>query len=160
MSALLHRNLRSAPPRAVRGEGLYLIDEAGRRYLDACGGAAVSCLGHSEPDVAKAIQGQLDKLAYTHSSFFTTEAAERAGDALARHLPPPLAKVMFVSSGSEAVEAGVKIARQYFVERGEPDRRHVVGRWQSYHGNTLGALSAGGNQWRRPRWVRRARVLR
>jgi adenosylmethionine-8-amino-7-oxononanoate aminotransferase len=149
MSSLLHRNLRVEPPVAVRGEDIYIYDADGRRYLDACGGAAVSCLGHSDPDMAEAIREQLGKLAYSHSSFFTTEAAEAAGAALAAHLPRPLEKVLFVSSGSEAVEAAVKIARQYFVEKGEPGRRHIVGRWQSYHGNTLGALSAGGNKGRR-----------
>jgi adenosylmethionine-8-amino-7-oxononanoate aminotransferase len=146
---VFHRNPRDRYPVAVRGEGAYLIDRDGKRYLDASGGAAVSCLGHSDAAVVRAIQEQLARLPFAHTSFFTNEPMEALADALVGRAPAALQKVYFVSGGSEAMEAALKLARQYFVERGEPQRRHVIGRQQSYHGNTLGALAVGGNQWRR-----------
>lgn len=149
MTRVFHRNPRDAYPVAVRGEGAYLIDRDGRRYLDASGGAAVSCLGHSDAAVVKAIQDQLAKLPFAHTSFFTNEPMEALADALIARAPAPLEKVYFVSGGSEAIEAALKLARQYFVEKGEPQRRYLIGRRQSYHGNTLGALAVGGNAWRR-----------
>ena len=136
-------------PIAVSGSGIEIVDADGRRYLDASGGAAVSCLGHGHPDVLAAIRKQLDALAYAHTAFFTTEAAERLADRLIEDAPPGLDLVYLVSGGSEAIEAALKMARQYFVETGEPERRHVIARRQSYHGNTLGALAVGGNAWRR-----------
>lgn len=149
MTHVLHRHLRHSYPTAVGGEGIYLIDAQGKRYLDACGGAAVSCLGHSDQAVISAIQKQVETLAYAHSSFFTTEPMEQLADFLAQRAPADLNAVYFVSGGSEAVEAALKLARQYFVERGETQRRHIIARRQSYHGNTLGALATGGNLWRR-----------
>jgi adenosylmethionine-8-amino-7-oxononanoate aminotransferase len=149
MTHVFHRNPREHYPLALRGEGAYLVDREGRRYLDASGGAAVSCLGHSDRAVTEAIQRQLARLAFAHTSFFSNEPMEALADALVERAPRPLEKVYFVSGGSEAVEAALKLARQYFVEKGEPQRRHVIARRQSYHGNTLGALAVGGNQWRR-----------
>jgi adenosylmethionine-8-amino-7-oxononanoate aminotransferase len=149
VTRVFHRNPREAYPVAVRGEGAYLIDREGKRYLDASGGAAVSCLGHSDAAVVKAIQEQLARLPFAHTSFFTNEPMEALADALVAHAPAPLEKVYFVSGGSEAIEAALKLARQYFVEKGEPQRRYLIGRRQSYHGNTLGALAVGGNAWRR-----------
>jgi hypothetical protein len=149
MTHVFHRNPREDYPLAVRGEGAYLIDRDGRRYLDASGGAAVSCLGHSDRAVIEAIERQLERLPFAHTSFFSNEPMEALAGALVERAPRPLEKVYFVSGGSEAVEAALKLARQYFVEKGEPQRRHVIARRQSYHGNTLGALSVGGNQWRR-----------
>ena len=149
MTHVFHRNPRDAYPVAVRGEGAYLIDRDGRRYLDASGGAAVSCLGHSDAAVVKAIQDQLAKLPFAHTSFFTNEPMEALADALISRAPAPMEKVYFVSGGSEAIEAALKLARQYFVEKGEPQRQYLIGRRQSYHGNTLGALAVGGNAWRR-----------
>ncbi len=149
MTRVFHRNPREAYPVAVRGDGVYLFDRDGKRYLDASGGAAVSCLGHSDKAVVKAIQEQLDKLPFAHTSFFTNEPMEALADALVARAPAPLEKVYFVSGGSEAIEAALKLARQYFVEKGEPQRRYLIGRRQSYHGNTLGALAVGGNAWRR-----------
>ena len=146
---VFHRHLHHTPPRAVAGEGVYLLDEAGRRYLDASGGAAVSCLGHGHPDVLQAMHQQIDRLAYAHTSFFTTEVAETLADHLVAHAPAGMSHAYFVSGGSEAVEAALKMARQYFVEIGQPQRRHFIARRQSYHGNTLGALAVGGNAWRR-----------
>ena len=136
-------------PNAVGGDGCYIIDEKGKRYLDASGGAAVSCLGHSDKTIQKAIIEQTEKLAFAHTSFFTSEPAELLANLLAKHSPEGLDKVYFVSSGSEAVEASLKLARQYFVEIGKPEKHKVISRKQSYHGNTLGALAAGGNVWRR-----------
>jgi len=153
MSHVFHRHTRVEPPVAVAGEGVYLIDADGRRYLDASGGAAVSCLGHGHPAVIEAVRDQVGRLAYAHTGFFTTEPMERLADLLvdeARAVPGSrLERVYFVSGGSEAMEAALKLARQYYLEVGQPQRRHVVARRQSYHGNTLGALAAGGNQWRR-----------
>lgn len=149
MTRVFHRYPRESYPVAVRGEGAYLIDRDGKRYLDASGGAAVSCLGHSDKAVINAIQEQLGKLPFAHTSFFTNEPMETLADALIAHAPAPLEKVYFVSGGSEAIEAALKLARQYFVEKGEPQRRYLIGRRQSYHGNTLGALAIGGNAGRR-----------
>ena len=149
MSHVFHRNPRQAPPTVVDGQGMELVDSAGKRYLDACGGAAVSSLGHRHPDVIEAIKRQADALAYAHTSFFTTQPAEALADLLAARAPGDLNHVYFVSGGSEAVEAALKLARQYFVETGQPSRRHFIARRQSYHGNTLGALAIGGNAWRR-----------
>ena len=136
-------------PVAVSGSGVEIVDAEGRRYLDASGGAAVSCLGHGHPDVIAAMRRQLDALAYAHTGFFTTEIAERLADRLIEDAPPGLSHVYLVSGGSEAIEAALKMARQYFVEIGQPQRAHVIARRQSYHGNTLGALAVGGNAWRR-----------
>ena len=149
MSHVFHRDPRLKYPVAVRGEGAYLYDRDGKRYLDASGGAAVSCLGHSDPAVVTAIQRQLEKLPFAHTSFFTNEPMEALADALIARAPKSFDKVYFVSGGSEAIEAALKLARQYFVEKGEPQRAHLIGRRQSYHGNTLGALAVGGNAWRR-----------
>jgi adenosylmethionine-8-amino-7-oxononanoate aminotransferase len=149
MTRVMHRQLRRTLPVAVAGQGAWLVDAEGRRYLDASGGAAVSCLGHSHPDVLAAMHAQLDALAYAHTSFFTTEVAERLADVLVAGAPPGIGHVYFLSGGSEAIEAALKLARQYFIEIGQPQRRHFIGRRQSYHGNTLGALAVGGNAWRR-----------
>jgi adenosylmethionine-8-amino-7-oxononanoate aminotransferase len=149
MSHVFHRHTRMDPPYAAGGEGPYVIDANGNRYLDASGGAAVSCLGHHHPVVIDAIKNQLDRIPYAHSSFFTSEPAELLADDLVAQAPGDLDRVYFVSGGSEAVEACLKIARQYFDEQGQRQRRHFVARLQSYHGNTLGALSVGGNMWRR-----------
>jgi len=148
-SRVLHRSLREAPPKAIGGEGVWLIGEDGRRILDASGGAALSCLGHQHPRVLEAMSRQASKLVYAHTSFFSSEPAEALADKLVGHEPGGLAYAYLVSGGSEAIEAGIKLARQYFVETGQPQRRHFIARRQSYHGNTLGALAAGGNAWRR-----------
>ena len=146
---VFHRHTRLDLPVAVRGEGIYLFDSEGKRYLDASGGAAVSCLGHGHPRVVAAIKRQLDEIAYAHTSFFTTEVAESLADTIIGDAPAGIERVYFNSGGSEGIEAALKMARQYFLEIGQPERGHIIGRWQSYHGNTLGALAAGGNRWRR-----------
>jgi adenosylmethionine-8-amino-7-oxononanoate aminotransferase len=149
ISRVLHRSLRETPPKAIGGEGVYLFAEDGRRVIDASGGAAVSCLGHQHPRVIAAMAKQASTLAYAHTAFFSSEPAEALADTLVGHEPGGLAYAYFVSGGSEAIEASIKLARQYFIERGEPQRQHFIARRQSYHGNTLGALAAGGNAWRR-----------
>ncbi len=149
MTHVLHRQLRHTPPVAVAASGMHITDSSGRVYIDASGGAAVSCLGHGHPDVLAAMHRQIDRLAYAHTSFFTTEVAEQLADELVRTAPAGMGHAYFVSGGSEAVEAALKMARQYFVETGQPQRRHFIARAQSYHGNTLGALAVGGNEWRR-----------
>ncbi len=149
MSHIFPRHTKQLPPTAVRGAGCYLYDETGKEYLDASGGAAVSCLGHGDQTVIDAVKAQLDSLAYAHTGFFTSEPAEKLADLLIAHAPEGLDRVYLVSGGSEAMEAALKLARQYFVEIGEPNRGRVIARKQSYHGNTMGALSAGGNAWRR-----------
>jgi adenosylmethionine-8-amino-7-oxononanoate aminotransferase len=149
MSHVFYRQPKHDYPIAVRGEGIQIVDRDGNRYLDASGGAAVSCLGHDHPRVIAAIKAQLERLAYAHTSFFTTEPAEALADHLIERAPEGIERVYYVSGGSEAVEAALKLARQYFVEIGQPQRRRFVARRQSYHGNTLGALSVGGNAWRR-----------
>ncbi len=149
MTRLLHRNIHATPAVAVGGQGVELFDADGRAYIDASGGAAVSCLGHGHPEVIAALHAQLDRLAYAHTGFFTTDVAERLAERMVADAPGDLGHVYLVSGGSEAVEAALKMARQYHVERGESQRRHVIARRQSYHGNTLGALAAGGNLWRR-----------
>ena len=149
MTTVFHRAPRATLPVAVAGDGIEIIDSTGKRYIDACGGAAVSCLGHSNQRVIDAIKRQVQQLPYAHTSFFTTDVAEELADRLVDAAPAGLEHVYFVSGGSEAIEAALKLARQYFVEKGEPQRRHFIARRQSYHGNTLGALAIGGNAWRR-----------
>ena len=149
MSHIFPRHTKVLPPVAVSGEGCYLIDASGKRYFDASGGAAVSCLGHGDKTVIDAIKAQLDKLAYAHTGFFTSEPAEALADLLIENAPGDLDRVYLVSGGSEAVESAIKLARQYFIEIGQPQRGRLIARKQSYHGNTLGALAAGGNEARR-----------
>ena len=149
MTHILHRQLGRTLPIAASAAGCTITDAQGRAYLDASGGAAVSCLGHGHPDVIAAMHAQIDRIAYAHTSFFTTAVAEALADDLVQHAPAGISHAYFVSGGSEAIEAALKMARQYFVEVGQPQRRHFIARRQSYHGNTLGALAVGGNEWRR-----------
>lgn len=149
MSYVFHRHTRHEYPIAVGGDGVHVIDSDGRRYLDASGGAAVSCLGHSHPAVIRAIKEQLDKIPYAHTSVFSNEPSEALAEHLIARAPKGLAKVYYVSGGSEANETALKLARQYFVEIGQTRRSRFIARRQSYHGNTLGALAVGGNAARR-----------
>ncbi|HDR28926.1 aspartate aminotransferase family protein [Rhodovulum sp.] len=149
MSHIFPRNSRARLPVIDHGDDVYLVDTTGKRYLDGSGGAAVSCLGHSDAAVTAAIRAQLDRVAFAHTGFFTSDPAERLADALIAHAPEGLDRVYLVSGGSEAVEAALKLARQYALETGQPARHRVIARRQSYHGNTLGALATGGNMWRR-----------
>ena len=149
MTHVFHRHLRQTPSVAASSQGMFIRDAEGREYLDASGGAAVSSLGHAHPEVLAAMHAQLDTLAYAHTSFFTSEVAERLADELIASAPEGMSHAYLVSGGSEAVESALKMARQYFVEIGQPRRTHFIARRQSYHGNTLGALAVGGNAWRR-----------
>ncbi len=149
MSHVFPRHSKSAPPTAVKGEGVYLIDKQGKQYFDGSGGAAVSCLGHGDPEIIDAIKAQLDRMEFAHTGFFTSDAAESLSDLLIDNAPGNLDRVYLVSGGSEAMEAAIKLARQYYLEIGQPQRHRVIARLQSYHGNTLGALATGGNMWRR-----------
>ena len=148
-SHIFGRAATTVLPTATGGEGCYIIDSGGKRYFDGSGGAAVSCLGHGHAKVRAALHAQLDQLAYAHTSFFSSEPAEKLADKLIAHAPDGIERVYLVSSGSEAVEAALKLARQYFTEIGQPNRHRIIARRQSYHGNTLGALASGGNAWRR-----------
>ncbi len=149
MTRILHRQISHSYPVAATARGVIIHDSAGKEYIDASAGAAVSCLGHSHPDVLAAMHKQLDQLAYAHTSFFTSQVAEELADDLIAHAPKGIGRVFYVSGGSEAVEAALKLARQYFVERGELQRRFIIARRQSYHGVTLGALAIGGREWQR-----------
>lgn len=151
MSHVLRRNLTATQPTIVRGEGAYLIDDSGKRYLDACGGAAVSSLGHDNAAVRRAICDQVNTLAFAHTGLFTNRSAEELSDYLVAHAPEGTGegRVMYLGSGSEAMEAALKLARQYHVERGETARAHIIARTPSYHGNTLGALAVSGHAGRR-----------
>ncbi|PCJ86484.1 MAG: aspartate aminotransferase family protein [Thiotrichaceae bacterium] len=147
----MHRSMRANYPQAVTGEGVYVYDSEGKAYLDACGGAAVCCLGYNNARIQNALTEQITKLSYIHSGFFSTEPMERLADELIQNAAGSdhYSNIYFVSGGSEAVEAALKIARQYYLEIGQSNRHLVIARRQSYHGNTLGALSVGGNMWRR-----------
>lgn len=149
MSNVFPRQITNPPIKAVSSDGCYIIDENGKQYFDGSGGAAVSCLGHGDPDVIKAVQDQTSKMAFAHTGFFSSDPAEELAKLLIDNAPGELDRVYFVSGGSEAIEAAIKLARQFHIENGEPSRHHIIARKQSYHGNTLGALAAGGNKWRR-----------
>ena len=126
MSHVFPRNSRKPPPVAVRGEGCFLYDTTGKAYLDGSGGAAVSCLGHGDPDIIAAVQEQAARLAFAHTGFLSSEPAEALADLLIANAPGRLDRVYFVSGGSEATESALKLARQYFVEQGQTQRRCLI----------------------------------
>ena len=162
MTSVIHRNLLNSPPIVSHGEGVFIFDTENNAYLDACGGAAVCCLGHSHPATIKAISEQLHKLAYIHSGFFTSDVMEELAEKLTSAAPGNINHVMFLSSGTESVESALKLARQYFFERGETKRRHFIARRQSFHGNSFGTLSVGRNEPRRKPYqpfLRRANAI-
>jgi adenosylmethionine-8-amino-7-oxononanoate aminotransferase len=136
-------------PRIVRGEGSYLIDDAGRRYLDGSGGPAAFCIGHANPEVNAAIAAQLDKVACGYRYLFTSDALEELTRLILTLSGSEFGHVVYTSSGSEAVESALKVALQYFDSRGLSSKRHFISRHRSYHGNTLGALSVSGYAERR-----------
>jgi adenosylmethionine-8-amino-7-oxononanoate aminotransferase len=148
MSRMLHRS-GGVPPVAVQGEGLFLHTAGGRSIIDASGGAAVACLGHGNRRVAEAVGRQAATMAYAHTGTFSNQPAEELAEFLLHDEPGGLTRAWFCSSGSEGNEAAIKLARQYFLEIGQPGRTHTIARRQSYHGTTLGALAAGGNMMRR-----------
>jgi len=140
---ILHRQNRKAMPTVVDGQGVYLVDRGGKKYLDGSGGAAVSCLGHGHPKVIEAIKAQLDKVAFAHTGFFTNEPAEELAEYLCTRAPKGFGRAVFSAGGTEAVEAALKIARQVHIENDETKRSHIIARRQSYHGASLGAMSVG-----------------
>jgi adenosylmethionine-8-amino-7-oxononanoate aminotransferase len=148
MSRVLHRS-GAIPPIAVRGEGIYLHTADGHAVIDASGGAAVACLGHGNRRVAEAIGRQAAAMAYSHTGTFSNQPAEDLAEIILQDEPGGLTRAWFCSSGSEGNEAAIKLARQYFLELGQPQRIRTIARRQSYHGTTLGALAAGGNMMRR-----------
>ncbi|MGX9964261.1 aspartate aminotransferase family protein [Roseomonas sp. F4] len=148
-SHLVQRNLRQDPPLALRGEGIFLHDSNGKTIIDGSGGAAVACLGHGHPRVLDAMRAQMDRLTYAHTALYSCEAAEALADLVLEGEPGGLTQLYLCSSGSEAMEAALKLSRQYFWEIGQPNRQKYIARRQSYHGNTLGALAAGGNAMRK-----------
>lgn len=149
MSRVFHRHCHSKSPTVAYGEGVYLFDTQGKRYLDGCGGAAVSNLGHNHEKIKHAITKQLTTIPYAHTGFFTSRVIEELAEHLVQLAPNPLNYAYFVSGGSEAVESALKMARQYYLEQGKNSKTEFIARRQSYHGNTMGALAVGGNEWRR-----------
>ncbi|RGP59068.1 arg8-acetylornithine aminotransferase [Fusarium longipes] len=147
----LHARINSPPPRIVKSQGCWLETHQGHKILDASSGAAVVSIGHNDSRVKQAIAAQLDDVAYCYNPFFTTEAAEKISRFLTDSTNGHMSKVFVVSSGTEAVEAALKIARQYFTElpTPQPNRTNFIARKQSYHGNTLGSLAVGGHKARR-----------
>lgn len=148
MTHVFYRSPRTKMPMAASGEGIYVTDDAGRRYLDSCSGVAVTNLGYNHPRVITALQQQAAKLAYVYGGVFRNEAAEELATFLIER-SPGLDKAYFLCSGSEIVEIALKTALQYFVERNQPSKRLVISRRQNYHGSTLGVLSISGNIQRR-----------
>ena len=149
MTHTFQRQVNQSAPMAVRGEGIHLFDHTGKRYIDASGGPSVACLGHNDPDVRAALHAQIDAVTYVSNQFFTTAVAEELADIIVAGAPAGIESVIFVCGGSESVEAALKLTRQYFVEKGETRRRHIIGRRQSWHGASLGALAVGGHAQRR-----------
>ena len=151
MTRILHRS-GAVPPIAIRGEGIYLHTADGQAIIDASGGAAVACLGHGNRRIAEAIGKQAASMAYAHTGTFSNQPAEDLADIVLAQEPGGLTRAWFCSSGSEGNEAAIKLARQYFLEIGQPQRIRTIARRQSYHGTTLGALAAGGNAMRREKF--------
>ena len=151
-SALFPRNFQRTYPIAVRGEGCWIVDKSGRRFLDAAGQAAVVNIGHGVREIARAMGEQASQLAFAHTTQFHSEPAEKLAARLLAIAPPNFqagGRVYFTSGGSEATETAIKLARQFYLERGEPARYRVVSRRQSYHGSTVGAMTVSGNVARR-----------
>ncbi len=148
---LLAADLFGRPTVFVRGEGVELVDEDGRRYLDAAAGVGVACLGYGVTEVADAIRAQAEQLPYVHALRFGSLPSRELASLVASVTPGDLDHVFFVSGGSEANESAFKFARQYWLERGEPERWRVIGRWPSFHGNSLATLAAGWHAIRRKR---------
>lgn len=146
---IFYRNPSKFYPTVDRGEGVYIYDRSGKRYIDGSGGAVVVSIGHNVPEIHDAIVKQASKIAFTHGTHFTSDAAVALAERIIALSPAPLSRVYFLSGGSEAVETAIKMARQYQVDRGSPSKYKVISRWTSYHGNTLGALALGGHTGRR-----------
>jgi adenosylmethionine-8-amino-7-oxononanoate aminotransferase len=137
----------------VKGEGIYLWSKDGTRYIDGSSGPICVNIGHGVKEVTNAVWKQMEEVSYVHSSHFTTDSVKKCADKLVSLTPAKLKYVFFSCGGSEATESAAKMARQYYLQKGEPKRSKIIARWQSYHGNTLGALSMSGNIARRKRYV-------
>ncbi|KAK4493641.1 hypothetical protein PRZ48_014826 [Zasmidium cellare] len=148
-SSLFHRSQKEKPLKIVSGSGVTFTLEDGRQVIDASAGPSVACLGHQEPRVRKAIMDQMQSIAYAYSMGYTTDAAEDLAAQILRGQPGGLSKAIFVNSGSEATDAALKLASQYWIEKGKPSKQQFIARKQSYHGNTLGALCVSGHESRR-----------
>ncbi|KAH8178622.1 aminotransferase class-III domain-containing protein [Sarocladium implicatum] len=148
-TAIFHRSLTKKYDTAAGGDGIYIVHSDGSKTLDGCCGAAVSCLGHSHPVVIDAIVRQAKQLSFAHTSIFTSKPAEELASLLIARSDDAFSNVMFLSSGSEAIESTIKLARQYHISNNEPERVNFISRKYAYHGNTIGALSAGYNPPRR-----------
>jgi adenosylmethionine-8-amino-7-oxononanoate aminotransferase len=146
---IFYRNLRKYYPTVEWGEGIYIYDTEGKQYIDGSGGAAVVGIGHGVKEITEAMVQQAEKISFSHGSQFTSQTAIDLASKLAQLSPKGLTRVYFLSGGSEAVETAIKMARQYQVERGKPQKYKVISRWTSYHGNTLGALALSGHTGRR-----------
>lgn len=147
---IFYRNLRKTYPLVDRGEGIYVWDKQGKRYIDGSGGACVVSIGHGVAEIRRAMLAQADRLAFAHGSHFSSEAAIDCAERITRLCSSPdLNRVYFLSGGSEAVETAVKLVRQYWREVGRNDKYKVISRWTSFHGNTTGALALGGHTGRR-----------
>ncbi|VAV98874.1 Aminotransferase, class III [hydrothermal vent metagenome] len=149
MRSVFYRNLHKTYPTAVSAKGMYIVDETGKAYLDMSGGAAVSCLGHQHPVVVQKLTAQIEQMSFAHTAFFSNQPQEQLAQKLADRFCEPNAKVYFTSGGSEANETAIKMAWQYWRAKGQPTKQKIISRQHSYHGNTLGALSASGNMARR-----------
>ena len=145
---IFHRTLKDKWPKISHGEGVYLVDVEGNRYLDACAGVHVVSIGHGVKEIAEAMQEQASKVCFTYSQFITDPQIELS-DKIAAMTPGDLNRVFFISGGSEATESAMKMARKYHVETGNASKFRVITRWQSWHGNTVGAMSMSGrSSWR------------
>ena len=146
---VFHRDWKTALPMIDRGEGVYLYDAEGKKYLDGSGGPMVVNIGHGVQEVTDAMVEQARKVAFPYSGHFMSEAQARLAEGIIELAPPGMARTYFVSGGSEATEVALKVVRRYHLERGEPSRVKVISRWQGYHGATIGALSLSGHTQRR-----------
>ncbi len=146
---VFYRNLKKSYPTVDRGEGIYIYDTKGKQYIDGSGGAAVVGIGHGVKEITEAMVRQAERISFSHGSQFTSQSAIDLASKLVQLSPKGLTRVYYLSGGSEAIETAVKMARQYQVERGKPEKYKVISRWTSYHGNTLGALALSGHTGRR-----------
>ena len=146
---VFYRNLQKSYPTVDRGEGIYIYDAKGKQYIDGSGGAAVVGIGHGVREITEAMFQQAERISFSHGSQFTSQTAIDLASKLVQLSPKGLTRVYYLSGGSEAIETAVKMARQYQVERGKPEKYKVISRWTSYHGNTLGALALSGHTGRR-----------
>lgn len=149
MTAVFHRDTNHFYPLAATASGMYIHDEKGKAYLDMCGGAAVSCLGHQHPDIIAALKAQIETMSFAHTAFFSNEPQERLAAALCEKYGEVGAKAYFTAGGSEANETALKLSWQYWQAKGYPEKIKIISRQHGYHGNTLGALSVSGNPARR-----------